>query len=116
MNDDQLPDLLRRLQPAGPRPELRARIVESATPRRVWPWAVAAAALLALVTGLQVSASSVRRDMRASITVAGPEEPSELDVLRDTFGFDENTLRAVSLRQRLEALRSPESPEEQRSK
>jgi hypothetical protein len=47
-----LEDLLRRYRPADPPPGLEARIFGEP---RVWPWAAAAAALLALTLGLQVA-------------------------------------------------------------
>ena len=53
MNDDQMEDLLRRVRPVGPRPELRARIVAARRPAaRAWPWVSAAAALLAITVAL----------------------------------------------------------------
>ena len=40
MSDPELEDLLRRYRPAGPPPDLRARIVAGPAPvPRTWPWA-----------------------------------------------------------------------------
>jgi hypothetical protein len=50
MTEQEIEVLLRRYRPAGPRPDLRARILADAAPvPRSWPWAAAAAALLAMV-------------------------------------------------------------------
>jgi hypothetical protein len=49
-------DLLRRYQPAGPPPSLRARILGDAGDRpRTWPWAAAAAALLGATVALHAA-------------------------------------------------------------
>jgi hypothetical protein len=64
MNDHDIEDLLRRHRPAGPLPALRARILSAPIrSRRVWPWAVAAAALLAAAVSLQISAREIRTGM-----------------------------------------------------
>jgi hypothetical protein len=47
LNDPELERLLRRFQPTDPPSGLRARIVLVPTSQPVWPWAAAAAALLA---------------------------------------------------------------------
>ena len=49
-------ELLRRYRPAGPDPDLRARICAAAPARRAWPWAAAAAALLAVTVVLRSQA------------------------------------------------------------
>jgi hypothetical protein len=60
MNEDDLEQLLQRYEPAGPPPSLRARVV-AARPdaMRAWPWAVAAAALLALTVWLHDATARV---------------------------------------------------------
>ena len=79
MNDD---DLLRGYRPAGPPPELRARIAASSAkalaerPRlRDWLPALAAAALIAL---LQVLAASIRD--RTFDQIAAPDQPPSIEV------------------------------------
>jgi hypothetical protein len=65
MNDDRdIETLLRRYQPAGPPPGLRARIAPPAIATgRTWPWLAAAAALLAATIGLHMSSSRLARQM-----------------------------------------------------
>ena len=48
MTQDPIEDALRRYRPVGPPADLRARILEAPAPKRAWPWAAAAAALLAV--------------------------------------------------------------------
>ena len=80
MNDDQIEDLLRRVRPAGPGHGLRGRILGAAPAAsgRAWPWAVAAAALLALVIGLRASTDRVYRSIEAvtHVEVAAPADPA----------------------------------------
>ena len=92
MNDEQLDDLLRHVRPAGPPPELRARILGARRSPRAWPWAVAAAALLALTVGLQVS---TMRTSRAITRAVAPvqAEGSDLTELRAALEDDELLLR-----------------------
>jgi hypothetical protein len=48
MDEHGIESVLRRYRPVGPPADLQARILAA---RRTWPWAVAAAALLALTLG-----------------------------------------------------------------
>jgi signal transduction histidine kinase len=59
VNDQDVDDLLRRYRPAGPPDDLRARslVTARAHTRRAWPWATAAAALLAATLSLHVAAN-----------------------------------------------------------
>ena len=69
-NDREIEALLRRYQPAGPPPGLRARIVAPAIEaRRTWPWVAAAAALLAATIGLHISTSRLGRQMEPSESI-----------------------------------------------
>lgn len=73
MEDRELEDLLRRYRPAGPPPELRARVTlggdvrmqatASLDSRRAWPWAAAAAALLAVTTSLYDSSAHLQSEV-----------------------------------------------------
>jgi len=61
VNDQDLEQLLNRYRPAGPADDLLPRIITSPDRQlrkspRAWPWAVAAAALLAVTMALHVSA------------------------------------------------------------
>jgi hypothetical protein len=61
VNDHELEQLLNRYRPVGPPDDLFSSITglvrsRTAGVRRAWPWAVAAAALLALTIGLHMSA------------------------------------------------------------
>jgi hypothetical protein len=52
----EIEELLRRYRPLGPTPELRAHVMSPPVDaRRAWPWLAAAAALLAVVAGLNVA-------------------------------------------------------------
>ncbi len=55
MNDQDLQALLRRYQPVGPPPGLRARVFAGRSGPRAWPWLSAAAALLAATLGLHLA-------------------------------------------------------------
>jgi len=114
MNDDHdLETLLRRYQPVGPPPALRTRIVDSAVDRRrAWPWAVAAAALLAATVGLHMGTSRLGRQVHFPERV--DERIAALVELEQSFGEGEEAreLAARVMRERdligvLEAARLP---------
>ena len=94
MKDDQIEDLLRRVQPAGPPPELRARILATRPARPAWPWAAAAAALLLAIAGLQWSARELRHGIAPSVVAS---EDSETAMLRETLQLNEVEIRAMTL-------------------
>ena len=75
MNDDRdIETLLRRYRPLEPPPDLRVRVLSApADTRRAWPWAVAAAALLAASVGLHVARELVVRQLGST------ERPLQLD-------------------------------------
>jgi hypothetical protein len=97
MKDDELEDLLRRVRPAGPPPELRARIVRSSgaiSARRVqrtWPWAAAAAALLVATLALHQAA---RLGAASAIDLSTPRDET-VEALADMFGGDREA-RAIA--------------------
>ena len=55
LNEPEFENLLRRYRPSDPPSGLRERIVLVPTSRPVWPWAAAAAALLASVMTLTMA-------------------------------------------------------------
>ena len=76
MNDDfDSVDLLRRYRPAGPPPDLRARIFASSGTRRAWPWAAAAAALLVIIVGLQIETANLEQ--------ASPKDPGREETIAE---------------------------------
>ena len=87
--DRELEAAMRRYRPAGPRSELRARVV---TPRlgppRTWPWALAAAALLAIAVGFSAAGGSVGAAPADETTgaLAGLTDPAALDALEQVYG------------------------------
>jgi hypothetical protein len=112
MTDEQLEQLLQASRPAGPPPELRARIVAVRDARRAWPWVAAAAALLALTISLQVSAARELSVIRPGGVVASEEQSRDLADLI-AFGLDDEAMQALALRQQLERrLSSSQSSEE----
>jgi hypothetical protein len=74
VNDRDVDSLLRRYRPAGPSEELRARCLAPARAhlRRTWPWATAAAALLAITLSLHIAATRAS----ARISVPAPSDPA----------------------------------------
>jgi hypothetical protein len=87
-------DLLRKYRPVGPPGDLRARLL---VPEQVaWPWAVAAAALLALTVGLHAATGSRARGEYAAL---GDPFPFDLRVamIADTLGGGEDARRRAWL-------------------
>ena len=91
MHEHDVEQLLRRYRPVGPPSELAARIVGDTSSRRIWPWAAAAAALLALTLGAKAASE------RLVGTMAMPPDPivTAADDLIDRFGTDETSRRLV---------------------
>lgn len=92
MEDDKVRELLGRYQPLGPPAALRARVL--ATPvaaARTWPWAAAAAALLAATIGFHTAAN------RTIAAVAEPADPLSVEALAALMGGTEEARRASEL-------------------
>ena len=86
MNDSDLEDLLRRYRPVGPPANLRERILSESRARRVWPWASAAAALLASTLALHFAA---RLETAAADPRVAPDPALRVvENLTDMFGGD----------------------------
>lgn len=99
MSDPELEDLLRRYRPAGPPPDLRARIVAGPAPvPRTWPWAAAAAALLAMVCVTQLATRRVYHGIAENVPPAQGSVLAAFPVLEGAVESD------PLLEARLEAL------------
>jgi len=114
MTDNELEDVLRRLRPAGPRPELRARIVASTGPRRAeraWPWGMAAAAMVLLTVTLQFSTARLNRET-ARVTSTSETGAADLAALRAALDDNELLIRQAELwtLQAQNALRTGSDP------
>jgi hypothetical protein len=112
MNDDQIEGLLRRVRPAGPPPELRARILLAQPARRAWPWAAAAAALLLMIAGLQWSAGELRHEIRPATLEAGADDP-ESRALAEAFSLKEDEIRAMELKREFDRIMAADAAQEQ---
>src|SRR4051812_36910317 len=84
MQDSELEALLNRYRPADPPDALGDRLLEPPAPLlrdpRTWPWAVAAAALLAVTIGLHVAA------LVASAPGADPLDAQRVQVVAEQIG------------------------------
>ena len=102
-------DLLRKYRPSGPAAALRARIV--VPERAAWPWAVAAAALLALTVGLRLQTGALAAD-----ALAQSPDPLSFEMrvaaLTEMLGEGEDARRTAVLLVAKEELqrRLPQSP------
>ena len=114
MNDDpEIETLLRRYQPSGPAPGLRARIVAPAIDAgRTWPWLAAAAALVAATIGLHMSTSRLERQMAPS--GAFNERAAAIAELQQSLGggdearqVAERVVQQRDLERALDAMRLP---------
>jgi len=92
MDDEKVHELLGRYRPVRPPAGLRARAL--ADPMRVprsWPWAAAAAALLAATVGLHVAAN------RAIGRIAPPAAMAAEEALAAAMGGDDEAREAAQL-------------------
>lgn len=86
MDERQVEDLLKRYRPAGPPDALRARCLTPPPVARVWPWAAAAAALLAIVVGSQAAVAGAT--VGANIVTAPDDRDNAVAALTEAFGGD----------------------------
>ena len=92
MDDDKVRELLDRYRPVGARGGLRERALAGAVNApRTWPWAAAAAALLAVTLGLHVATN------RAIARVAAPADANSVEELAAAMGGGEEAERAARL-------------------
>jgi hypothetical protein len=86
MHDADLDELLRRYRPAAPPPDLKNRLTALRSVPRTWPWAAAAAALLLVTGGLQVSTERIYRDTGKSVGTDSSSPLDQLPALREALG------------------------------
>ena len=87
-------DLLRKYRPVGPPADLRARVL--VPERAAWPWAVAAAALFAIIAGFH----GATRTLGHAIDVARPptiEPATRVAHITDELGGGELARREATL-------------------
>jgi hypothetical protein len=105
MTDDEVQDFLRGVQPTGPRPELRARIF---APRqmRIWPWAAAAAVLLAATVSLYTTAN------RLTVAAVDTSDPTDETVaaLAEMLGDGAESRAIAELILAMEQTRASHQP------
>lgn len=80
MDEPRLEQFLRQYRPVGPPADLRTRVLTPPPPGRVWPWAAAAAALLAVGVALQ---TVTVRTLSPYVSAQAPQ--SQVDVLREAL-------------------------------
>jgi hypothetical protein len=78
MDDLRTEEQLRGYRPVGPPLSLRHRVVAAAPVRRIWPWALAAAAMLTLTFGLHLASANL-----ASAAGMRPAPDLERGTVRD---------------------------------
>jgi hypothetical protein len=109
MTDPEIEDLLRRYRPAGPPPDLRGRVMTEAAPvGRTWPWAAAAAVLLATVVGLNLAAEHTYDDLRQGVLQTANTVPP-LSPLDPALEDDELFRRTMEIARRVEQTVKRES-------
>ena len=86
MDDRQVEDLLKRYRPAAPPDSLRERCLTPSRHARVWPWATAAAALLAITVGLEAAAAGAMA--RVDVVVAPDPTAQAIAELAEALGGD----------------------------
>ena len=90
MDEDKVRELLDRYRPAGPPPELRRLALRPAAPDRVWPWAAAAAVLLAATVAIHFATTDAIRRL-------APPTVDTTSALAEAMGGDEDARRAARL-------------------
>ena len=90
MDEHDIETLLARYQPAAPRPALRAKILDAA-PVPIWPWAAAAAVLLAAALGFNAGSNRL-----AGVAAVEPPRDTREAAIQDLaamLGGDETARR-----------------------
>ena len=91
MDEHDIKSRLTRYRPVGPSVELRRFALRPVAPDRIWPWAAAAAVLLAATVGLHVATN------RTIARVAMPAGVVSVDMLTSAMGGDEEAERAATV-------------------
>jgi hypothetical protein len=91
VDDRQVEELLRRYRPAAPPESLRERCVPAPRLAPVWPWATAAAALLAITFALEAAATDAMAS--AGVAVAPDTTEQAAAQLAETLGGDDASRR-----------------------
>jgi hypothetical protein len=87
-------ELLRKYRPVGPPPDLRTRIL--VPERAAWPWATAAAVLLAVTFGFQIATS--RLDIPQETTGKEPfDDDARIAYATEVLGGGEENRRIATL-------------------
>jgi hypothetical protein len=109
MTDPEIEDLLRRYRPAGPPPDLRARVMMEAAPvGRTWPWVAAAVVLLATVVGLNLATDHTYDDLRQGVLQTANTIPQH-SALDPALDDDELFRRTLEIAARIEQTINRES-------
>src|SRR5262245_14532515 len=90
MDERDTERLLARYRPVGPPRELRAFALSARSQMRVWPWAAAAAVLLAATVALQTAT-------RIAIDRMAPPHVDPVNALADALGGGEEAQKAAQL-------------------
>lgn len=111
MRDSEIEELLRRYQPVAPSPDLSARIFDERV-SRIWPWAAATAALLAMTVGLH---AATNRLVSREVPAASEARPT-VDELAAALGGGEDARRMAELilleqRARADVMMPPPPPD-----
>jgi hypothetical protein len=93
VDERQVEDLLKRCRPAGPPDSLRERCLAPPRLAPVWPWATAAAALLAIAIGLQSAVATAMAG--ANIPPAMDTSAQAAAVMAEALGGDEAARQAA---------------------
>jgi hypothetical protein len=109
--DRGIDELLARYRPAGPPEHLRARVLAAQQPvRRAWPWAAAAAALLAGVCVLQLSTRGIYRSVAQEIDGPAAVNVDDFPALRAAIADDDLLKRVIESAQAFEMLEPAQPP------
>lgn len=103
MTEPELEELLRRYRPVGPPLDLRARVL-SADTRRAWPWAAAAAALLAATVYFHTSANHI---VASANVPASPDATDQaISLMTEMLGGDASARQMAELTIAIDEMRA----------